>query len=114
MKKFLFLIVILCLISVSAMSDGTDIPLTQNQKNFINVVTSESRYEKAAWVNTYLLEVTLNSASSGVFDVNSAKLAAVLIATKGVLYTEKDICIKIIDPEYGELAYHCMGEQSES
>lgn len=95
------------------MSADEEITLTQEQKNFAKKISDETGVSKAEWMNTYVLDVTYDL-YSGVYTKNLAKLAAVIIAAEGYLYTAQNICVKVINSEIGELAYECSGDQSET
>ncbi len=114
MKKFLYVLIILSFITIPASSEDKNVPLTHNQKSFVSIATKDRAYSKAEWVNSLVLSVTVSQTYSGVLDLQTAKLGAIMLATEGYLYTEKNICVKITDPEFGELAYECMGDQSET
>lgn len=118
MKNFIYILIIVLIPIIS----GADLvrgkekktPLTKNQKNFAKGTSNDRTYSKAEWLNSYVLALTMSSTYSGLFTESDAKREASIIAAQGYLYTQQNICIKIIDPEYGELAYECSGDQSES
>ena len=96
-----------------SLSTEKGISLTQYQRNFADKINNEDGFFEADWTNTYVLDLTMKKLYYGLLTKSAAKRQAVLYATQGYLYTGKNICIKIIDPENGELAYECVGEHSE-
>jgi len=111
------LTVIAILIVVSsnlAISTEKKFELTDSQKRFAKSISDEVPYSKAEWINSYQLNATLKPHWSGLFPKDKAKNQANLISAEGFLYTGENICVKIIDPELGEIAYECSGNQSES
>ncbi len=88
--------------------------LTYEQKNFAKSTAERTAFVNAEWVNSYVLNVTLQPHWSGQLTKEKAQIRANLISAEGYLYMQKDICVKITDPKFGELAYECKGDQSES
>ena len=115
MSKFIYALTISIVISSFfcnlAMSTDEEVELSQEQKEFAQKVAHDTGFKSAKWVNSYTLEVTIDPLFRGITDNSNASLYANIEAAQGYLFTGKNICVKIIDPELGELAYECAGEQ---
>jgi len=118
MKKFIYALTIAVVLfsfgANLAESNDKEIILTQHQKNFATSMMDEVGYLKAEWENSYVLKITMDPVMSSITTKSQAKQYAILNAAEGYLYTGKNICVKIIDPERGELAYECAGEHSDT
>jgi len=109
-----FIAILIAVSSNLAICADKKLELTDKQENFAKKISNDSEFSKAEWINNYVLDATLEPSWSILITETDAKKQAAILATQGFLYTGKNICFRITDPNRGELAYECKGDQSES
>jgi len=116
MKYFSFILfigLIFCASTVfSDESKTSQLDLTKEQKDFAKLAKSNEEVVDAKWINEYTMVVINNTKILGELNESTASLEAELIAKLGHALTGKNICIKLLEPKRGEIAYECAGDQS--
>ena len=112
MRKFIYaLTLVLILFTIGAISEESEKAqeLTDKQKLISAIILDGSGYLEAKWTNSYTIEATVDPEYFGNISESQAEKSAKLIADHGYKILDNNICVKIIDPYRGELAYTCKG-----
>jgi len=95
--------------------------ITETQRLIAERIKSASAVSQAKWINTSLLEITMDIGSDlkdldldpkdlGLDPKSTGEKAAGMLAPWVYENTGKPVCVKVIDTNKQELAYKCVGE----
>lgn len=115
MKIFVYFLILfiflLPLKSYSEVTNNKEIELTQKQIEFVEEFKDYDGYKKVEWVSPLTLEITYDVTKFYFLTKERAKKLAVMRATYGYAYIQKDICVRIlVSTKTDPLAYECVGK----
>lgn len=83
------------------------VPISEIQNQIIKRIKSVSGVSQAKWINTSLLEITIDF---GLDPKSNSEKSAAMLAPWVHELTDKPVCVKITNSNKEELAYKCVGE----